>query len=64
MIYGSECEFLCDMTNSSGVVFADNFGRKWKYQDYKFYHKDLEDKEWSNGLFCLHLFGTNIFKEL
>jgi len=63
MAHGSVEEFIVDLIKNEGSTFADAYGRKWKYNHFSFYHKDIGDKEWSDGLFCLHLYGTGILPE-
>lgn len=61
--YASVKEFLGDLIDNEGVIFGDQYGRKWMYENYQFVHMDLGDSAWSNGLFCLHLHATGISKE-
>lgn len=60
--YESVKEFINDLMDNEGSVFADAYGRYWKYETFRFSHKDLGDKTWNNGLFCLHLYGAGIKK--
>lgn len=57
-------EFINDLIDNEGVRFSDNYGRHWIYCDYKFMHRDLGEIEWSDGLFCLHLYSSGISKEI
>ena len=56
-VYKNVKEFINDLIDNEGSVFADNYGRYWKYKNYTFFFKDLGDKEYKEGLFCAHLFS-------
>ena len=60
--YESAKEFIDDLLDNEGAEFRDGYGRFWMYENYEFKHKDLGDTEWSNGLFCLHLYASGITK--
>ncbi len=59
-IYENELEFITDLMNNPGIEFADYFGRSWKYEKWEFWHKDLRDKIWTKGIFCLCLYAEGI----
>lgn len=56
--YKSVKEFVNDLIDHEGFVFADNYGRLWAYKNYKFLFKDLGDTDFKDGLFCVHLFSV------
>jgi hypothetical protein len=59
--YNSVKEFISDMLENEGSVFADNYGRRWKYEDYMFHFADLGDRDFTpEKIDCLHLFGSGI----
>jgi len=59
--FDSVKSFINTMIENEGIIFYDNYGRQWKYENYKFYFKDIgEDDIMEEGLKCLHLFGTYI----
>ena len=60
MKYDSVKDFVADLIDNESDVFGDSYGRKWMYENYEFYHKDLGETAWKGGLFCLHLYGTDI----
>jgi hypothetical protein len=44
------------------LEICDFYGRRWKYENYTFYFKDIgRDDEYERGLDCLHLFGTELY---
>jgi hypothetical protein len=61
--YDSVMEFLQDLIKYEGEIFRDSFGRRWKYEKYKFYFGDI-NKEMCEGVACLHLFRTGITNAL
>ena len=62
--YNSVKDFINDLIDNEGVIFSDSYGRCWMYENYQFIHKDLGDSTWNTGLFCLHLYGSGIRKEI
>jgi hypothetical protein len=62
--YENVKEFINDLIDNEGVRFYDAYGRDWMYCNYEFTHRDLGDIEWSDGLFCLHLYSSGISKQL
>ena len=61
MKYKSAQEFINDMMDNEGTIFADNYGRRWKYEDYEFHFADLGEIDFTaNKISCLHLFGSGI----
>ena len=41
------------------IELADSYGRKWKYDNFTFYFKDIgTNDKYKEGLSCLHLYGT------
>lgn len=62
--YENPQEFINDLMDNEGIEFSDNYGRFWMYKNMQFVYKDLSDTEWSNGIFCLHLYGIGIKKEI
>jgi len=59
--FDSAKSFINTMMDNEGVIFYDNYGRQWKYENYKFYFKDIPEYAiMKEGLECLHLFGTYI----
>ncbi len=59
-------EFVKWLMDNEGRELLDAYGRKWKYEMFKFLFKDIgTEEEYNEGLKCLHLYGTTIFvKEL
>ena len=54
-------EMINWLMNNEGKQLADNYGRKWKYENYSFYFKDIGDNdEYEETIKCLHLFGEPI----
>ena len=52
-------EFVMWLMNNEGKEICDAYGRKWKYEKYSFYFKDIGLNDvFEKGLECLHLFGT------
>jgi len=60
--YSSVKEFVCDLIDNEGVIFRDNYCRRWAYRDYEFIYADI-DSQFQHGLDYLHLYGTGITKE-
>jgi len=58
--YDSANQFVADLMDNAGKTFADDYGRKWMYSGFEFYHQDLGDDSFHKGIFCLYLFGTAI----
>lgn len=55
-------EFVNWLIDNEGVIVSDNYGRKWKYERYGFYFKDISDNDvFEDGLRCVHLFGTSLW---
>ena len=55
-------EFVLTLIHNEGVVFFDEYGRQWRYQNHGFTFKDIcRDSKHEDGLKCVHLFGTNIY---
>lgn len=51
--------FLMNTREKEELV--DSYGRRWKYNNYKFYFKDIgRNSKFREGIDCLHLYGTNI----
>ena len=61
--YKNVTAFIVDLINYEGLVFYDNYGRRWKYSNYKFYFQDIAESIWEQKTGCLHLFGTGIGRE-
>ena len=62
MTYMNVKEFVNNMLDNSGVIFKDNYGRRWKYERYKFYFSDIGEIGFTeNKLSCLHLFRKYIY---
>ena len=58
--FSSPKEMINWLMDNEGKELSDNYGRKWKYEDYAFLFKDIGvyDK-WEYGVVsCLHLFKT------
>jgi len=55
----SVMEFLQDLIKYEGEIFRDSFGRRWKYEKFRFYFGDINE-EMEEGIKCLHLYGTGI----
>jgi len=65
MRYSSVKEFVNDMLDNEGILFCDNYGRRWKYENYQFYFQDIAESKFNaDNISCLHLFGTEINKEV
>lgn len=47
------------LMDNEGKQLADGYGRKWKYESFKFYFKDIgTNDKYKQGISCLHLYGT------
>lgn len=47
------------LLDNEGKILSDSYGRKWKYENYKFYCKDIGTNDtFKEGLYYLHLFKT------
>ena len=57
--YESVMDFLQAMIENEGKHFIDLYGRRWKYEKFKFYYADI-NSPMIEGLKCLHLYGTGI----
>tara|TARA_R110000803_G_scaffold23069_5_gene56886 strand:- start:15652 stop:15855 length:204 start_codon:yes stop_codon:yes gene_type:complete len=49
------------LMENDGKQLADGYGRRWKYEKFSFYFKDIGTKDkYEEGISCLHLYGTLI----
>lgn len=59
LYFESAKEMICWLIDNEGREIIDSYGRRWKYEKYSFYFKDISiAAEWKEGVFCLHLFKT------
>jgi hypothetical protein len=45
------------LLDNEGKLLVDYYGRRWKYEHYKFYFGDIGEA-FKVGIECLHLCGT------
>ena len=50
-------EFINWLIDNEGEVLKDDYGRTWKYSNYVFYFKGI-DNDFRPGLKCVHLLKT------
>ena len=61
MMFKTPNEMVNWLMHNEGKQLADGYGRKWKYEDYKFYYMDVGTySEYKEGIRCLHLHKTSI----
>ena len=48
------------LMENEGLELGDGFGRRWKYENYKFYFQDISKDTYSEKVSCLHLYRTAI----
>ena len=50
------------LMNNEGIIIADNYGRRWKYENRTFYFGDIgkPTKPTAMTRGCLHLCGTKL----
>ncbi len=49
------------LMDNQGTELADGYGRRWKYENFNFYFKDIgTNDKYKEGISCLHLYGTPI----
>jgi hypothetical protein len=49
------------LMENEGKQLADGYGRRWKYEKFSFYFKDIgTNDKYEEGISCLHLYGTLI----
>lgn len=54
-------EMINWLMDNQGTELADGYGRRWKYEKFNFYFKDIGTNEkYEEGISCLHLYGTSI----
>lgn len=59
--FKSEVEMVDWLLANQGAELADSYGRRWKYENFKFYFKDISTNDkYKEGMDCLHLYGTSI----
>lgn len=59
--FKSPKEMVNWLMDNQGVELADGYGRRWKYEGYSFYFKDIGMlDEYERGIDCLHLYATPI----
>lgn len=59
--FNSVKSFIVWLLDNENFEVFDNYGRRWKYESYNFYFKDIgADDVYVKGLECLHLFGTRL----
>jgi len=60
--FNSPKEMVNWLMDNHANILSDSYGRKWKYVNYKFFFKDIGlYDEFEEGIYCLHLFGTNLY---
>jgi hypothetical protein len=58
-------EFIMWLMNNEGKELCDSYGRKWKYEKYFFYFKNIGlNDAYEKGIECLHLYQTVCEKDL
>ncbi len=59
--FKSAKEMVNWLMDNPRTELADGYGRRWKYESFKFYFKDIgKDEEYKESINCLHLHGTPI----
>jgi len=54
-------EMINWLIDNQGIELADGYGRRWKYENFNFYFKDIgRNDTYKEGISCLHLYGTPI----
>ena len=54
-------EMVVWLLDNEGKQLADNYGRLWKYENLAFHLKDIGTFDtYEVGIYCLHLYGTNL----
>ena len=49
------------LMDNQGTELSDGYGRRWKYEKFNFYFKDIgTNDKYKKGISCLHLYGTPI----
>lgn len=57
-------EFIMWLMNNEGKEICDSWGRRWKYEKYSFYFKDIGLNDvYEKGIECLHLYQTVVVAE-
>ncbi|MCK9477255.1 MAG: hypothetical protein M0R46_15165 [Candidatus Muirbacterium halophilum] len=59
--FNSVKEFVNWLIDNEGKSLSDRYGRQWKYERWGFKFKDIGTNDIvQDGLFCVHLYGTEI----
>ena len=59
--FNSVKEMVNWLLDNESKELLDAYGRKWKYENYQFYFKDIGTfDDFKEELQCLHLFRTNM----
>jgi len=59
--FDSVKDFVGWLIDNAGYEVLDYYGRRWKYEDYNFYFKDIgHNDRYEKGIDCLHLYGTDL----
>lgn len=62
--FKSPQEFILWLMDNEGKEICDCYGRKWKYEDYSFFFKDIcKTDVYFRGVECLHLFKTTLISQ-
>lgn len=49
------------LMDNQGIELGDVYGRRWKYENFKFYFRDIGvNSEYKEGVKCLHLYSSDI----
>lgn len=59
--FASAKEMVSWLIDNEEVELCDLYGRKWIYQDYLFYYRDIGELYNYEKIACLHLFGTEFY---
>lgn len=54
-------DFVVWLITNPKKEIADGYGRKWKYDNFKFYFTDITDDKYHEGIKCLHLYQTPLY---
>ncbi len=49
------------LIDNEGKIIGDSYGREWKYEDFKFFFKDVGGEFEKEVVSCLHLHRTNMY---
>jgi hypothetical protein len=55
-------DFVIWLIKNPKKEILDGYGRKWKYDNFKFYFRDIgTNEEYKEGVKCLHLYQTKLY---